>query len=79
MIKSCDKFNIKKYNIGDIINVRSGKIKIIKYFETKTANNRTIKNYNYKCLTCGYIGNTTEKSIYHYLTITRRSKLCQQN
>jgi hypothetical protein len=53
---------IYKYNLGDIIEVSTGKIEIINYDKVKRKD-YTEKIYIYKCLKDGYIGHVTESKL----------------
>lgn len=51
-----------KYNLGDIVHVNRGKIKILEHIRMKNGKS-TRKGYLYECLSCGYIGEKTENNM----------------
>lgn len=49
-----------KYDIGDVVSVKSGDIKIIKYTDIKNGNTGFVRGYTYECLNCKHQNNITE-------------------
>lgn len=65
--KTCLGFKTSEYkfNIGDIVEDKDNKIKILDLIRTPRNNNeRNEKGYKYKCLKCGNIDTITESILY---------------